>query len=94
LPAVRKFVQQMEQLELAVREATTGQTGLLTVRCDRVGHGGGAAALPGAAAKAQPQLTISVSEIDSVDAVPALRRVTWTSHLRGCKVIWVPTSRR
>ena len=31
LPVVRKFVLQMEQLELAVREATAGQTGMLTI---------------------------------------------------------------
>lgn len=72
LPAVRKFVQQMEQLELAVREATAGQTGMLTI---------------GAIASAmlevlppylerlrrqQPRLTVCVREIDSVEAVPAL----------------------
>jgi DNA-binding transcriptional LysR family regulator len=73
LPAVRKFAQQMEHLELAVREATTGQTGVLTI-------GAIASAmvevLPPFLERlrtAHPQLTISVKEIDSVDAVPALR---------------------
>ena len=72
VPAVRKFVQQMEQLELAVREATSGQTGMLTIGAissamlevlppylDRL-------------RQQQPQLTVSVREIDSVEAVPAL----------------------
>jgi DNA-binding transcriptional LysR family regulator len=73
LPAVRKFAQQIEHLELAVREATTGQTGVLTI-------GAIASAMVEVLPpflerlrKAQPQLTISVREIDSVDAVPALR---------------------
>jgi DNA-binding transcriptional LysR family regulator len=72
LPAVRKFADQMERLELAVREATAGQTGMLTI---------------GAIASAMveilppyldrlrarhPQLTIAVREIDSVEAVPSL----------------------
>jgi DNA-binding transcriptional LysR family regulator len=73
LPAVRRFAQQMEQLELAVREATTGQTGMLTI-------GAIASAMVEVLPpflerlrQAHPQLTIAVKEIDSVDAVPALR---------------------
>jgi len=72
VPAVRKFVQQMEQLELAVREATAGQTGMLTI-------GAIASAmlevLPEYLAQLRlqhPKLTVSVREIDSADAVPAL----------------------
>lgn len=73
LPAVRKFAQQMEQLELAVREATNGQSGMLTI-------GAIASAMVEVLPpflerlrKVHPQLTIAVKEIDSVDAVPALR---------------------
>ena len=73
MPAVRKFAQQMEHLELAVREATTGHIGMLTI-------GAIASAMVEVLPpflerlrKAYPQLTISVREIDSVDAVPALR---------------------
>ncbi|WP_184050714.1 LysR substrate-binding domain-containing protein [Paraburkholderia sp. MM5384-R2] len=74
LPAVRKFAEQLERLELAVQEATQGNSGVLTI---------------GAIASAMidtlppfiedlktqfPQLTVSVKEIDSVEAVPALER--------------------
>jgi DNA-binding transcriptional LysR family regulator len=74
LPAVRKFAEQLERLELAVQEATQGNSGVLTI---------------GAIASAMidtlppfiehlkalfPRLTVSVKEIDSVEAVPALER--------------------
>jgi DNA-binding transcriptional LysR family regulator len=74
LPAVRKFAEQLARLELAVQEATQGNSGVLTI---------------GAIASAMidtlppfiehlkmqfPQLTVSVKEIDSVEAVPALER--------------------
>jgi DNA-binding transcriptional LysR family regulator len=72
LPAVRKFVQQMEQLELAVREATAGQTGLLTIGAISSAM---LEVLPAYLARLRqkhPHLTVSVREIDSADAVPAL----------------------
>ena len=74
LPAVRKFAEQLARLELAVQEATQGNSGVLTI---------------GAITSAMidtlppfiehlktrfPQLTVSVKEIDSVEAVPALER--------------------
>jgi DNA-binding transcriptional LysR family regulator len=72
LPAVRKFADQMERLELAVQEALAGHAGLLTI-------GAISAAmldvLPPVLErlKAQrPGLSVSVREIDSADAVPAL----------------------
>ncbi|SIQ88820.1 DNA-binding transcriptional regulator, LysR family [Sphaerotilus natans] len=73
LPAVRKFVQQMEQLELAVREATSGQTGMLTIGAISSAMLEVLPAYLDRLRATQPRLTISVHEIDSVDAVPALR---------------------
>ncbi|MBV8618195.1 MAG: LysR family transcriptional regulator [Curvibacter sp.] len=73
VPAVRKFVQQMEQLELAVREATAGQTGLLTLGAISPAM---LEVLPPYLERLRrlhPELTISVREIDSADAVPALQ---------------------
>ncbi|MCK9798244.1 LysR family transcriptional regulator [Pseudomonas sp. MAFF 302030] len=72
LPAVRNFAEQLQRLELAVEEAVAGQSGLLTI-------GAISSAmfdlLPGLIERlklAHPQLTVSVREIDSVEAVPAL----------------------
>jgi len=72
LPAVRKFAEQLERLELAVREAVAGQVGVLTI-------GAIASAmldvLPDLIARLKsdyPQLTVSVREIDSFEAIPAL----------------------
>lgn len=72
LPAVRKFVQQMAQLELAVREATAGQTGMLTIGAISSAM---LEVLPSYLERLRqlhPQMTLSVREIDSADAVPAL----------------------
>jgi DNA-binding transcriptional LysR family regulator len=72
LPAVRKFAEQMEQLELAVREAASGQTGTLTIGAISTAM---LEVLPPFLERlrtAQPQLTISVREIDSAEAIPAL----------------------
>jgi DNA-binding transcriptional LysR family regulator len=73
LPAVRKFAQQMEQLELAVREATAGQTGMLTIGAISSAM---LEVLPPFLARLRqthPRLTIAVREFDSADALPALR---------------------
>jgi len=72
LPAVRRFAQQMEQLELAVREATAGQTGMLTIGAISSAM---LEVLPPVLDRLRglhPKLTISVREIDSAEAVPAL----------------------
>ena len=72
LPAVRKFADQMEQLELAVREATAGQTGTLTIGAISSAM---VDILPGYLDRLRalhPQITIAVHEIDSAEAVPAL----------------------
>ena len=72
LPAVRKFAEQLERLELAVEEAVAGQTGMLTIGAISTAM---FEVLPGLIEQlkhAYPQLTVSVREIDSVEAVPAL----------------------
>ncbi|RQO62121.1 LysR family transcriptional regulator [Pseudomonas sp. KBW05] len=72
LPAVRKFADQLERLELAVDEAVAGHRGMLTI-------GAISSAmfdvLPGIIERFKleyPHITVSVREIDSVEAVPAL----------------------
>ncbi|HKW83844.1 MAG TPA: LysR family transcriptional regulator [Burkholderiaceae bacterium] len=72
LPAVRKFADQLERLELAVHEAASGQTGVLTIGAITSAM---LEVLPPFLDKlrsAQPELTIAVREIDSAEAVPAL----------------------
>ncbi|NDZ18216.1 LysR family transcriptional regulator [Variovorax sp. WS11] len=72
LPAVRKFVDQMEQLELAVREASAGQTGTLTIGAISSAM---VEILPPYLDRLRalhPRLTIAVREIDSAEAIPSL----------------------
>ncbi|MGH8429306.1 MAG: LysR family transcriptional regulator, partial [Solimonas sp.] len=74
LPAVRKFAEQLERLELAVREAVQGQSGLLTIGAISSAMVDTLPPLIDHLKAQHPQLTVSVKEIDSVDAVPALER--------------------
>jgi DNA-binding transcriptional LysR family regulator len=72
LPAVRKFADQLERLELAVREAVAGRSGVLTIGAISSAM---VDVLPPLIARLKadyPQLTVSVREIDSVEAIPAL----------------------
>ncbi|SFL68518.1 LysR family transcriptional regulator [Pseudomonas sp. NFACC46-3] len=72
LPAVRKFADQLERLELAVEEAVAGQSGMLTIGAISTAMFD---VLPGLIEQLKtehPYLTVSVREIDSVEAVPAL----------------------
>ncbi|SFQ60256.1 DNA-binding transcriptional regulator, LysR family [Pseudomonas sp. NFPP07] len=72
LPAVRKFAEQLERLELAVHEAVAGQSGVLTIGAITTAM---LDVLPTLIEKLKaryPQLTVSVREIDSVEAIPAL----------------------
>ncbi|MGH8359399.1 MAG: LysR family transcriptional regulator, partial [Pseudomonas sp.] len=72
LPAVRKFAEQLERLELAVEEAVAGQSGMLTIGAISTAMFD---VLPGLIEQLKldyPQLTVSVREIDSVEALPAL----------------------
>ena len=72
LPAVRKFADQLERLELAVEEAVAGHQGMLTIGAISSAM---FVVLPGVIERFKhdhPQVTVSVREIDSVEAVPAL----------------------
>ncbi|KJZ39009.1 LysR family transcriptional regulator [Pseudomonas fluorescens] len=72
LPAVRKFAEQLERLELAVEEAVAGQSGMLTIGAISTAMFD---VLPGLIEQLKsdyPHLTVSVREIDSVEAVPVL----------------------
>jgi DNA-binding transcriptional LysR family regulator len=73
LPAVKKFAEQLERLELAVREAATGQRGMLTVGAITSAM---VEVLPPLIEKMKathPDVTISMREIDSVEAAPLLQ---------------------
>lgn len=72
LPAVRKFAEQLERLELAVREATMGQTGVLTIGAITSAMLEVLPPLIEYLKSEYPHLTVSVKEIDSDDAVVAL----------------------
>ncbi|MCA3245362.1 MAG: LysR family transcriptional regulator [Azospirillum sp.] len=73
LPAVQRFAAQMAQLERAVREATAGQTGTLTIGAISSAM---LEALPPLLQRLRtrhPDISVAVREIDSADAVFALR---------------------
>lgn len=73
LPAVKKFAEQLERLELAVREAATGQRSMLAVGAITSAM---VEVLPPLIEKMKanhPDVTISMREIDSVEAVPLLQ---------------------
>ncbi len=72
LPAIRKFAEQLERLEFAVREALVGQTGTLTVGAINSAMLEDLPPLVERLKKVHPQLTVAVKEIDSVEAVPLL----------------------
>lgn len=72
LPAVKKFVAQMEQLELAVNEAARGRIGLLTIGAIASAMFDIVPLVTERLKKQFPGLSIAVREIDSVDAVPLL----------------------
>jgi DNA-binding transcriptional LysR family regulator len=74
LPAVQKFVEQMGQLERAVSEAAQGQTGVLTIGAVSAAMFDAVPPIVDMLKKRMPGLAISVREIDSVDALPALER--------------------
>lgn len=72
LPAVKKFAEQMAQLELAVREATSGQTGTLTIGAISSAMLEVLPELLDRLRAQNPEISIAVREIDSAEAVPAL----------------------
>ncbi|PVZ83678.1 LysR family transcriptional regulator [Serratia sp. S1B] len=72
LPAVKKLADQLENLEIAVREAGQGQIGTVTIGAISSSI---IEVLPKFIEHAKqhfPNLTIHVKEIDSVEAIPAL----------------------
>lgn len=72
LPAVRKFAEQLERLELAVEEAVAGQSGMLTIGAISTAMFDVLPRIIDQLKQQYPHLTVSVREIDSVEAVPAL----------------------
>ena len=72
LPAVRKFADQLERLELAVEEAVAGQSGVLTIGAISTAMFDVLPRLIEQLKIDYPHLTVSVREIDSVEAIPAL----------------------
>ena len=73
LPAVRKFAQQLERLELAVQEAIAGQTGLITIGAISSAMLDVLPPLLERLKALHPSLSVSVREIDSAEALPLLR---------------------
>ena len=73
LPAVKKFAEQLERLEFAVREATTGQRGILAVGAITSAMVDVLPPLIDKMKASHPDVTISMREIDSVEAVPLLQ---------------------
>jgi len=73
LPAVKKFAEQLERLELAVREAATGQRSMLTVGAITSAMVDVLPSLIEKMKAAHPDVTVAMREIDSVDAVPLLQ---------------------
>lgn len=72
LPAVRRFAEQLEHLELAVREAAAGQSGLLTIGAISSAMLDELPDMIKRLKVSHPGLTVAVREIDSADALPAL----------------------
>ncbi len=72
LPAVRKLAEQLERLELAVREAAAGQRGILTIGAITAAMADVLPRLIRQLKAEHPETTVSIREIDSVEAVPLL----------------------
>ncbi|WP_047468691.1 LysR family transcriptional regulator [Delftia sp. ZNC0008] len=73
LPAVRRLAEQLERVELAVSEAIAGHTGMLTIGAISTSI---ADVLPSMLEKLKiqsPDMTVSIREIDSAEAVPLLQ---------------------
>ena len=72
LPAVRRFADQVEQLESVVREVAAGQSGVLHVGAITSAMLDTVPPLLDGLKESHPNLTVFVREIDSADAVPGL----------------------
>lgn len=73
LPAVQKLAEQMQRLEISVRETLEGKTGVLNVGAIASAMLDVLPGVIGAVKKAHPGLTISVQEMDSAEAITALQ---------------------
>ncbi|MCX2684544.1 LysR family transcriptional regulator [Pseudomonas sp. DCB_AW] len=73
LPAVRKFADQLERLELAVEEAVAGHQGMVTIGAISSAMFDVLPEVIERFKQDHPQVTVSVREIDSVEAVPSLK---------------------
>lgn len=73
LPVVRKLVEHMEQLELAVREAAAGQIGIITIGAISSTMLDLLPTVIDEFRKSHPGVTVAVKEIDSVQALALLR---------------------
>lgn len=73
LPAVKKFAEQLERLELAVREAATGQRSVLTIGAITAAMVEELPPLVAQLKREHPDVTLSLREIDSVEAAPLLQ---------------------
>jgi len=72
LPAVRKFADQLERLELAVHEAVAGHAGVVTIGAITSAMIDVLPPLIERFKLHHPLITVSVREIDSAQAIPAL----------------------
>jgi DNA-binding transcriptional LysR family regulator len=72
LPAVRRFAEQMEQLETVIREVAAGQSGVLRVGAITSAMLEIVPAYLEAFRQTHPNLSVFVREIDSVEAIPGL----------------------
>jgi DNA-binding transcriptional LysR family regulator len=72
LPAVRRFAEQVEQLETVVREVAAGQSGVLHIGAITSAMLDTVPPVLSELRETYPNLTVFVREIDSVEAVPDL----------------------
>ena len=73
LPAVKRFAEQVERLELAVNEAVAGHTGMLTIGAISTAMLDVLPPLIDKMKARYPDIVISIKEIDSAEAVLALQ---------------------
>lgn len=73
LPAVKRFAEQVERLELAVNEAVAGHTGMLTIGAISTAMLDVLPPLIDRMKACYPDIVISIKEIDSAEAVLALQ---------------------
>lgn len=73
LPSIKRFAGQVADLETEVREVASGHTGILRIGAITSAMLDTIPSLLAQASKAYPDLKIFIQEIDTVDAIPALK---------------------